>query len=55
MTHELDRFLRYVRVSTQAGEKSTTCLSTPAQVELDRMLAGPGRTTDGATSGSTAT
>jgi tripeptide aminopeptidase len=35
----LDRFLRYVRVSTQADEKSATYPSTPGQLELGRMLA----------------
>ena len=40
MTDLLDRFLRYVRVSTQADEKSTTYPSTPGQLELGRMLAG---------------
>jgi tripeptide aminopeptidase len=34
----LDRFLRYVRVNTQADEKSTTYPSTPGQLELGRML-----------------
>ena len=33
-----DRFLRYVRVDTQADEKSTTYPSTPGQLELGRML-----------------
>jgi tripeptide aminopeptidase len=35
----LDRFLRYVRVDTQADEKSATYPSTPGQLELGRMLA----------------
>ena len=30
----LDRFCRYVRVDTQADEKSTTYPSTPGQLEL---------------------
>jgi tripeptide aminopeptidase len=34
----LDRFLRYVRIDTQADEKSTTYPSTPGQLELGRML-----------------
>lgn len=34
----LDRFLRYVRIDTQADEKSTTYPSTPGQIELGRML-----------------
>src|SRR5436190_20680666 len=35
----LDRFCRYVRVDTQADEKSTTYPSSPGQLELGRMLA----------------
>ncbi|MFO0864689.1 MAG: peptidase T [Gemmataceae bacterium] len=35
----LDRFCRYVRIDTQANEKSTTYPSTPGQLELGRMLA----------------
>jgi tripeptide aminopeptidase len=35
----LDRFCRYVRINTQADEKSTTYPSTPGQLELGRMLA----------------
>jgi tripeptide aminopeptidase len=35
----LERFCRYVRVCTQADEKSTTVPSTPGQLELGRMLA----------------
>jgi tripeptide aminopeptidase len=39
MTHTLlDRFLRYVKVDTQADERSTTYPSTPGQLELGRML-----------------
>jgi tripeptide aminopeptidase len=34
----LDRFLRYVRVDTQADERSSTYPSTPGQLELGRML-----------------
>src|SRR5688572_5299452 len=34
----LDLFLRYVRVDTQADERSTTYPSTPGQLELGRML-----------------
>ncbi len=34
----LDRFLRYVRVDTQADEQSATYPSTPGQLELGRML-----------------
>lgn len=34
----LDRFLRYVRIDTQADEKSTTYPSTPGQLELGRIL-----------------
>jgi tripeptide aminopeptidase len=34
----LDRFLRYVRVATQADEKSGVYPSTPGQLELGRML-----------------
>src|SRR5262245_3526676 len=39
MNSLLDRFCRYVRVCTQADEKSTTVPSTPGQLELGRMLA----------------
>ncbi len=35
----LDRFCRYVRVTTQADESSKTYPSTPGQLELGRMLA----------------
>ncbi len=35
----LDRFCRYVRVTTQADETSKTYPSTPGQLELGRMLA----------------
>jgi tripeptide aminopeptidase len=34
----LDRFLRYVRVDTQADERSATYPSTPGQLELGRLL-----------------
>lgn len=34
----LDRFCRYVRVSTQADERATTYPSSPGQLELGRML-----------------
>lgn len=34
----LDRFLRYVRVDTQADERSSAYPSTPGQLELGRML-----------------
>src|SRR5262249_19507697 len=34
----LDRFCRYVRVDTQADERSTTYPSSPAHLELGRML-----------------
>src|SRR5437868_2101326 len=35
----LDRFLRYVRVGTQADEKAGRYPSSPGQLELGRMLA----------------
>lgn len=34
----LDRFLRYVRIDTQADDRSSTYPSTPGQLELGRML-----------------
>jgi tripeptide aminopeptidase len=34
----LDRFLRYVRIDTQADDKSTTYPSTPGQLVLGKML-----------------
>lgn len=34
----LDRFCRYVRIDTQADERSTTYPSTPGQLELSRLL-----------------
>ena len=34
----LDRFLRYVAIDTRADESSTTCPSTPGQLELMRLL-----------------
>jgi tripeptide aminopeptidase len=38
-THTLlDRFLRYVRIDTQADERSTSYPSTPGQLELGRLL-----------------
>ena len=39
MNSLLDRFCRYVRVDTQADEKSTTYPSSPGQLELGQMLA----------------
>jgi tripeptide aminopeptidase len=39
MNNLLDRFCRYVRVTTQADEKSSTYPSTPGQLELGRILA----------------
>jgi len=36
----LDRFCRYVRIDTQADEKSTTYPSSPGQLELGRLLVG---------------
>jgi tripeptide aminopeptidase len=38
MTTLLDRFLRYVRIDTQADETSSTYPSTPGQLELARLL-----------------
>jgi tripeptide aminopeptidase len=38
MSNLLDRFCRYVRVGTQADEKSSTYPSSPGQLELGRML-----------------
>jgi tripeptide aminopeptidase len=38
-THTLlERFIRYVRIDTQANEKSTTYPSTPGQLELGKLL-----------------
>src|SRR5215471_12615994 len=34
----LDRFLRYVRIDTQADDKSTTYPSSPGQLVLGKML-----------------
>jgi len=34
----LDRFLRYVRIDTCADEGTTSCPSTPGQLELQRLL-----------------
>jgi tripeptide aminopeptidase len=39
MSTLLDRFCRYVRITTQADETSKTYPSTPGQLELGRMLA----------------
>ena len=38
-TSALQRFLRYVTIDTRADESSTTCPSTPGQVEMMRLLA----------------
>src|SRR4051812_19827489 len=38
MNSLLDRFCRYVRIDTQADEKSTTYPSSPGQLELGRLL-----------------
>ncbi|MBI5536076.1 MAG: peptidase T [Deltaproteobacteria bacterium] len=38
MSTMLDRFLRYVRIDTQASEQSKTIPSTPGQLELGRQL-----------------
>src|SRR5438874_12185955 len=35
----LDRFIRYVKIDTQAKEGSETYPSTPGQLDLSRMLA----------------
>jgi tripeptide aminopeptidase len=35
----LDRFLRYVQIDTRADDSSTSCPSTPGQMELQRLLA----------------
>ena len=37
-TSALERFLRYVAIDTRADESSTTCPSTPGQLELARLL-----------------
>jgi tripeptide aminopeptidase len=34
----LERFLRYAQVDTQSSDSSTTCPSTPGQLQLGRML-----------------
>jgi tripeptide aminopeptidase len=34
----LQRFLRYVRIDTRADDRSTSCPSTPGQLELQRLL-----------------
>src|SRR5919205_988672 len=34
----LDRFLRYVRIDTQANEQAATYPSSPGQLELGRLL-----------------
>src|SRR5262249_47170512 len=36
----LDRFLRYVRIDTQANEQAGTYPSSPGQLELGRLLLG---------------
>src|SRR5690349_10024209 len=38
MNRLLDRFLRYVRVGSQADEKAATYPSSPGQLELGRLL-----------------
>ena len=38
-TSALTRFLRYVAIDTRADDASTTCPSTPGQLELSRLLA----------------
>ncbi|CAN5866354.1 peptidase T [soil metagenome] len=38
-TSALERFLRYVKVDTRADDTSTSCPSTPGQMELARMIA----------------
>ena len=38
-TSALTRFLRYVTIDTRADDASTTCPSTPGQLELSRLLA----------------
>jgi tripeptide aminopeptidase len=35
----LDRFLRYVQIDTRADDSSSSCPSTPGQMELQRLLA----------------
>jgi tripeptide aminopeptidase len=40
MSTLLDRFLRYVRIDTQAVEQTTDYPSSPGQLELGRMLTG---------------
>ena len=37
-TSALARFLRYVVIDTRADESSTSCPSTPGQLELARLL-----------------
>jgi len=37
-TSALERFLRYVRVETRADDSSTSCPSTPGQMELARLI-----------------
>jgi tripeptide aminopeptidase len=34
----LERFLRYVRIDTRADDRSTSCPSTPGQLDLQRLL-----------------
>src|SRR3954447_16061372 len=36
----LERFLRYVRIDTRADERSSSCPSSPGQLELQHVLAG---------------
>ena len=38
MSTLLDRFLRYVRIDSQADERSSTYPSTPGQLELGKLL-----------------
>jgi len=35
----LDRFLRYVQIDTRSDDRSTSCPSTPGQLELQRLIA----------------
>lgn len=37
-TSALDRFLRYVTIDTRADDQSSSCPSTPGQLELQRLL-----------------
>ena len=38
MSSALERFLRYVTIDTRSNDSSTTCPSTPGQLELARLL-----------------